>query len=153
MILPAIILALLAQEADVAPIERREPVYPMIGAMYGIEANCQVRFDVNAEGRTENMCAVCATSAPPELPASAMDYVVQQFMNASQDAVAEWRYTSIGRLRPHVQTQFIFRLRDEHGNETNVELSSPSPDECDSNRISYLSTPNSPNQGLNSNGT
>ncbi|MEN0653096.1 MULTISPECIES: hypothetical protein [Hyphobacterium] len=151
MILPALILALMVQAAEDGPqpIERQEPMYPAVGAQFGIQANCRARFDVTPQGRAENICVACGTTAPADLPSSAADYVAQQFINASRDAMAAWRYTAAPETRVGVETQFVFRLMEDDGTPMEGDVDTPSLDTCDSNRISYLSTQTPQAQGLN----
>ncbi|MCF8880260.1 hypothetical protein L5876_10570 [Hyphobacterium sp. SN044] len=151
MIAVALFFALQTQEFDPGepvPVSQDPVVYPRIGAQYGIQASCNALYDIDGEGRTTNICLVCNTDAPRELPDSVQDYVTQQFVNVSRDSLASRRYGEADYGRLNLDTQLIFRLTDDSDEEVPLPDLTAS-DACDSNRIAYLSTQTPQAQGLN----
>jgi len=87
---------------DAEPLARREPRYPEDALWSDLDGVVYVRFDVTAEGRTDNVEVIGAF--PPGV-----------FDQASIRAVRDWRYEPATRdgepvLRENVETRFDFRI-------------------------------------------
>lgn len=90
---------------DASPRMRIEPRYPMDVAAAGIEGIVLVRFDIDEEGRTDNIDV--SVAAPAGF-----------FEEVSRDAVARWEYNpatlhGVPVRRPGVETQFIFQMCED----------------------------------------
>ncbi|WP_203292170.1 energy transducer TonB [Maricaulis parjimensis] len=89
---------------DAEPLTRREPRYPYEAAVSDLDGVVYVRFDVTADGRTENVEVI--GSFPPGI-----------FDDASVEAVRRWRYqpaTRDGEPVPHqgLETRFDYRMNE-----------------------------------------
>ncbi|MGJ3233339.1 MAG: TonB family protein [Oceanicaulis sp.] len=89
---------------DAAPIRRQAPTYPIDAAYAGLDGLALVRFDIDTDGRPQNIETVL--SVPHAI-----------FGEAAASAVRAWRYepaTVNGELvvRERVATYFIFEMED-----------------------------------------
>ncbi|WP_430430256.1 energy transducer TonB [Oceanicaulis sp.] len=89
---------------DAVARDRRAPQYPTDAARVGAEGFALMRFDVNADGRTENVEVVYS------IP-------YREFGEAGERAVREWRYQPATRdgvpvARPGIVTNLQFEMAD-----------------------------------------
>jgi TonB family protein len=89
---------------DVYPVMRIEPKYPVQAARDKVEGAVLLKFDVDAQGDTENIRVIAAT---PE----------NTFNKVSIDALSQWQYSSKGKAtKEGLIVQLDFRM-DESSNE------------------------------------
>lgn len=79
-------------------IRRRPPSFPTCAAQLGINGVCDIVFDINAEGRTENILPVCSSPL---------------FESSAQATVATWEFGPVDDgPRPATVNRIVFKLDD-----------------------------------------
>lgn len=81
-------------------LRRPPPGFPRCAAETGIDGVCDIVFDINAEGRTENIIPVCSS---------------RLFESNARATVAIWAFEPPGDgPRPAIVNRVVFKLEDEY---------------------------------------
>ena len=95
---------------EVYPVTRIEPLYPIEAAEQGMEGSVVLSFDINTQGKVEN---VIVLDAKPQ----------KTFDKAAKIALRQWVYTKPSKRKEGVLVQLDFRLdkNSEQGESLNGE--------------------------------
>ena len=85
------------KSADLAPVMRVEPVYPKEAVAKKLEGSVLLKFDVTADGNTENISVV--KSEPAKI-----------FDKSARRALREWQYNATGKRHEELLVQLDFLL-------------------------------------------
>ncbi len=77
---------------DRTPIKTVYPVYPAAAEFYGFTALCYVRFDIDAAGVPENVCAACNTGARGVDNQAIINTISGQFVQNAEASINQRRY-------------------------------------------------------------
>jgi outer membrane biosynthesis protein TonB len=81
-------------------LRRPPPGFPRCAAETGIDGVCDIVFDINAEGRTENIMPVCSS---------------RLFESNARATVSVWAFEPPGDgPRPAIVNRVVFKLEDEY---------------------------------------
>lgn len=112
-------------------IDPVSPVFPAAAEFFGVNARCSMTFDVTEDGGTENICGVCATTAPAEGPAA--DQIAELFVQSGVVAVNQWRYAPEDTPFPQNTARFTFHM---NGDSKKTLPEYPIPVPCESRPVS-----------------
>jgi len=88
------------QQVEPEIVRRAPPGFPMCASQLEISGVCDIVFDINAEGRTENIMPVCTS---------------RLFEGGARATAATWAFEPPGDgPRPAVVNRIVFRLEDEY---------------------------------------
>jgi len=97
--------------ADVAAQVRPAPVYPFVGAQYGMTAICLASYNVSADGRAVDICVACTVGEFYNPPQSAVRRATRKFAEATEEALQQWRYDEANWGDRGVETEFRFAMQ------------------------------------------
>tara|TARA_R110002072_G_scaffold96145_6_gene211551 strand:- start:1493 stop:1930 length:438 start_codon:yes stop_codon:yes gene_type:complete len=84
------------------------PVYPLVGARYGMTAICRASYNVSADGRVVDICTACTVGEFYNPPRSAINRATRKFAEATEEALQQWRYDEANWGDRGVETEFQF---------------------------------------------
>ena len=88
------------QTFDLMPTHRIEPKYPLKAAQGNVEGSVVLKFDVNLEGKVENVSVI---KAVPE----------KTFDKVATTALSQWKYDAKGKFHKNLLVQLDFRMDED----------------------------------------
>ena len=110
-------LAAAAKSAELAPVMRIEPRYPVQAARDGVVGFVQLKFDVTAQGKVVNVSVI--KSSPNGV-----------FDKEAQHALEQWQYNETGKLHKGNLVQLDFELDVASPDMERISVTPPVPEKA-----------------------